>query len=532
MKSKLNRRLFLRGLGGAAVAAPFLGSIQERPAHAQTSDGPKRLIVMFTHYGCLTNLWFPQTSHGPLSAAELQDRTISPLAPYVNKLLLPRGIRAMNEWNFSHARGQGNDPHTNPTGSFFSCQPITPHNQVHAFNDAKTDAMPIDRTLDHVIAEQISTNAGGVPLYMRLGGFENEMTAISYSGPSERFSGISSAAQVYSNITGLFQDGEPMTPDSYAALKGQSVIDIVRDDLTRLEGFNMSGADRQKLEAWKELLHEAGGVVSSAQCNPETATALGLPADSAPDIMSDIGGGRDVADLFSDLAVLAAICDLNRVIFLKYPGNYTFSGLGHTADSHGLSHRIGNPNQQGDCVDGVLSMLEDVDRYYAEKFAYLVGQLDSFDEGEGTTVLDNSATIWFNELSDGNAHNMNNMPILHAGSCGGYFKTGQAVNLDGGTNDLTPGNSLGQCADGGMADGISQATGTSAEIASRPINKYFCNIMNAVGCKAGPDGFPLAGGSGEVTHFGRWDRTEDFRNGPDGEPPLISDPGEFSELRA
>jgi hypothetical protein len=183
-------------------------------------------------------------------------------------------------------------------------------------------------------------------------------------------------------------------------------------------------------------------------------------------------------------------------------------------------------------VDGVLGMLEDIDRYYAEKFAYLVGKLDSFDEGNGT-VLDNSATIWFNELSDGNAHNMNNMPIIHAGSCGGYFKTGVAVNLDGGTNDLDAGNSLGQCMNPGeMANGASQATGTSAEIGSQPINKYFCNIMNAVGVKAGPDGFPLAGGTEEVTHFGRWDRTEDFRNGPDGEPPLISDPGGFEELRA
>jgi hypothetical protein len=529
MKTKLKRRLFLRGLGGRRIIKKFLGSIQERPAHAQESGTPKRLIVMFTHYGCLTNLWFPQTSHGPLSAAELQERTLSPLAPYASKLLMPRGIRAMNEWNFSHERGQGNDPHTNPTGSFFTCQPITPHNQVHEFNDAKSNAMPIDRSLDHVIAEQISP--GGAPLLMRMGGFENEMTAISYSGPEERYSGISSAAQVYSNITGLFQNDQPMSPDTYAVLRGKSVIDVVRDDLSTMERFDMSGSDRQKLEAWKELLDQNGGVVASAQCNEETAAALGLPGQSGADIMADVGGGRDVADLFSSLATLAAICDANRVIFLKYPGNYTFTGLGHTGDSHGLSHRIGTADQQGTCVDGVMGMLEDIDRYYAEKFAYLVGQLDSFDEGDGT-VLDNSATVWFNELSDGNAHNMNNMPILQAGGCGGYFKTGQAVNLDGGTNDLTAGNSLGQCNNPGEeANGISQSTGTPAEIGSRPINKYFCNLMNGVGVKAGPDGFPLAGGTGEVTHFGRWDRTEDFRNGPDGEPPLISDPGEYSELR-
>ncbi len=531
MKTKLNRRLFLRGLGGATVAAPFLGSIQERSARAQDLSPPKRLIVMFTHYGCLTNRWFPQTSHGPLSATELQARTLSPLAPYVNKLLLPRGIRSMNEWTGQNLRGQGNDTHTNPTGSYFTCQPITPHNQTHMINDAKYDAKPIDRSLDHVCAEQIS--ASKVPLFMRLSGFETDMSAISYSGPEERYSGITSASQVYSNLSGLFQDDEPMSPDTYRVLRGKSVIDVVRDDLTTLESFDMSGSDRQKLEAWKELLHQTGGIVASAQCNEETATALGLPANSpGTNIMADIGGGRDVADLFSSLAVLAAICDANRVIFLKYPPNYTFTGLDHTGDSHGLSHRIGTPDQQGECIDGVLGMLEDIDRYYARKFAYLVGQLDSFDEGEGT-VLDNSATVWFQEMSDGNAHNLNNQPIVQAGSCGGYFKTGQAINLDGGTNDLSAGNSTGQCNNpGDMANGFLQGTGTPPAVASKPINKYFCNLMNAIGVKAGPDGFPLNGGQAEVTHFGRWDRTEDFRNGPDGFEPNITSPGGFDALKA
>ena len=36
-------------------------------------------------------------------------------------------------------------------------------------------------------------------------------------------------------------------------------------------------------------------------------------------------------------------------------------------------------------------------------------------------------------MSDGNSHNLNNLPILQAGSCGGYFKTGQAVNVENGS---------------------------------------------------------------------------------------------------
>src|SRR6476620_8237695 len=98
MTKQVNRRIFLRGLGGAVVAAPFLSSLWERRLKAQAAAPPKRLIIMFTHYGCITTKFFPTVSHGPLAAATDLSTTLQPLAPYVKKLLLPRGIRSMNEW--------------------------------------------------------------------------------------------------------------------------------------------------------------------------------------------------------------------------------------------------------------------------------------------------------------------------------------------------------------------------------------------------------------------------------------------------
>jgi hypothetical protein len=55
--------------------------------------------------------------------------------------------------------------------------------------------------------------------------------------------------------------------------------------------------------------------------------------------------------------------------------------------------------------------------------------------------------------------------------------------------------------------------------------------MNALGVKAGADGFPLRGGTAEVTKFGRYDRTEDFIGGT-ANPAVIHDPGEFTALKA
>src|SRR5690606_287269 len=124
------------------------------------------------------------------------------------------------------------------------------------------------------------------------------------------------------------------------------------------------------------------------------------------------------------------------------------------------------------------------------KFAHLVSQLDAIAEGEGT-LLDNCAAVWFQEFSDGCAFNVNNMPIIQAGSCGGYFKTGRAINVDGGSSDLHRGNSQALCIDGGSFEfNEFKSSGTPPEVANAPINKYYCNLMNAIGVKAGADGFP------------------------------------------
>src|SRR5580658_2893073 len=172
MSQRLNRRQVLRGVTGACVTAPFLGSVWDRQAKADGDAGaslaPRQLIVMFTHYGCITNSFFPVKSHGPLAASDLSP-TLSPLAPYVGKLLLPRGIRAMNEWTANNdgtnGLGQGNDPHTQVVGTYFTCQPVTPNSNDPFSFDASTkfNAVPIASSLDHVMAQQISP--GGLPLY-------------------------------------------------------------------------------------------------------------------------------------------------------------------------------------------------------------------------------------------------------------------------------------------------------------------------------------------------------------------------------
>ncbi len=302
----------------------------------------------------------------------------------------------------------------------------------------------------------------------------------------------------------------------------------------------MSQADKTKLAAWKELLHQTGTIMTPAQCTPEVAALLGATQDnvsasgsSSADVLTrKISDSLDGADVYSSIAVLTAVCNANPVIFLKYPQNFTFSGLGLMVDSEALAGRIGNATTDGPCLPGAIDMLLRIDSYYASKFAKLVSMLHDISEGDGTTALDNTAAVWFQEMSDGSAQNLNNIPIVQAGSAGGYFKTGWVVNVEDGSPNLSNGNSESACTDGtsNMISGSSQSTGTDPKLANAPINKYYCGLMNALGVKAGTDGFPAKDGPAEVSRFGMYDRTEDFIGGG-STPATIHDPGEFDALK-
>jgi hypothetical protein len=134
-------------------------------------------------------------------------------------------------------------------------------------------------------------------------------------------------------------------------------------------------------------------------------------------------------------------------------------------------------------------------------------------------------------MSDGNSHNLNNLPILQAGSAGGYFKQGWAVNVEKAATDMSQGNSDSDCMGGQSPSNKLDSLGTPPTTATMPINKYFCNLMNAIGVKAGADGFPAMGGTNPVSKYGKYDDTKLFSDGGT-KPATIASPGEYTELRA
>ena len=285
---------------------------------------------------------------------------------------------------------------------------------------------------------------------MQIGGVggstSNTQSVISFDKANQIFPGYGSPTQIWNSLTGLFGKG-PTTPDTYKAARGKSVVDLVRDDLSALQRVNMSASDKKKLSDWVDLLNQTGGTVG-AQCTMDTATKIGLTAEA---VQKAAGGGLNadlsvITPVMMNLAVLTSICDSNRVIFVKCPATMFSENLGLTVDvpwsvpphwkcQHGRSmplRRDGDDSQ--------------IDGFYAQQFAFLVKQLDSIVEGD-KTLLDNTATVGCRKCRMATA----TISTIYRSSrreAAGYFKVGQAINVEAGKTDLTVGHSEEECKNG------------------------------------------------------------------------------------
>jgi hypothetical protein len=507
----VKRRLFLRGAAGAALAAPFLHSLR-KPAHAQdVANNPRRMVIFYTQNGCLTNRWFPTVEDGAIDASSLSGTTLAGLSDYADRMLFPRGLAMF-------PKGQINgyfDPHDQGMGSKLTAASIDPEG----------DHWALGRSLDHVAADYVNPGTTG-PLVLSVGNvFANVKGIISYTGAQEPYSPETRPTNVYNTLTGLFGSGStadsPATEADYRVTQGNSIIDLVRDDLDTLRRLNMSGNDQRKVDDWLSLLRETEVAVVSAACNADNAAALGITDDA---VNTASGGGGDGGfgggfvdtataftvggDMMLRLIALSMVCDANRSIIMQWPGFVTFNwdGIQHDYDHHGLSHRVGSAAVGGACVDGVIEMINQIDQWYAGRYAQLVQLVDSIPEGDGT-MLDNSAVMWLPELADGNAHNNNNLPIAIAGSLGGYLKQGVSVNVD--SRELGTGNSEASCQNPGDEVGFNTGSNTG----NVPLNKLYVTLLNGLG--ATDNGAP-------VQSFGLWDSNTEG----------ISNPGELDLLKA
>ncbi|HEU5073948.1 MAG TPA: DUF1552 domain-containing protein, partial [Polyangiaceae bacterium] len=147
MRSRLPRRRFLAGFGGALVGLPYLESLAPRPAKAQ-APAVKRFGVFFACNGVDMGRWFPNGDFGALTEAHLSGTANEALNPFRDKLLVPRGVQmAPRGWGRD---GGGGDDHGKGMA----------HKLTAQFADAD-EWLALGPSVDHVIAAEINPGTAG-----------------------------------------------------------------------------------------------------------------------------------------------------------------------------------------------------------------------------------------------------------------------------------------------------------------------------------------------------------------------------------
>jgi hypothetical protein len=128
------------------------------------------------------------------------------------------------------------------------------------------------------------------------------------------------------------------------------------------------------------------------------------------------------ATAMMDLAVRALSCDLTRIASVQLSrgfSNIVHSWVGSTQGHHTVSHLAGDNTVE----------LQNIDRWYATQFAYLLGALDAVKEGNGT-MLDNTLVVWGREMGT-TSHKMQPVNLIMAGRARGALATGRLVEANG-----------------------------------------------------------------------------------------------------
>jgi hypothetical protein len=124
--------------------------------------------------------------------------------------------------------------------------------------------------------------------------------------------------------------------------------------------------------------------------------------------------------------VLAMQCDVTRVFSYQTgspaggPQDESFPQLGIPQQHHAISHHQG--------LKANLDKLTTIDTYSVSLIGYLLSKMKAVPEGNND-LLYNSTLFFSSDVSDGNTHSHNDMPILVAGHGGGLLKTGQHISF-------------------------------------------------------------------------------------------------------
>ena len=412
------RRSFLRGAAGATLALPWLESL----ATAGTVRPARRLAIFYVPIGVVRCGFFPGEENLPISPFRIsQDGrprrdfepsvgirpletlppTQQPLEHLKDKLTLITGLDRFFK--------SGSDVHAQCGSCFLSSA---------AADDVQEESVyPLDRTLDHVIADHIGNATPLRTLELSCNSHQDNKESIYFDNISWYAAGhvapsIRDPRKAYRRMFGMKQ------LQAY-----HDITDLVLEDARDMQR-RLGAADRQKFSEYfdgiRTLEHQMDRL---EQMRGELAK---VPLEEPSEAHLPRGA---YIRLMGDLMVAALQTGLTHVATLmvgpeRWDTPFMYESLFEKPMSHhGMSH------YQKQYVEQLLQ----IDRFHMEQFAYLVEKMDGIQESDGSSLLDNTIFTYGSGLGDGAKHQYTELPIIVAGSGGGRLLTGQHLHCPKGT---------------------------------------------------------------------------------------------------
>jgi hypothetical protein len=242
------------------------------------------------------------------------------------------------------------------------------------------------------------------------------------------------------------------------ALQRKSVNDVVREELSSLlSRSDLSKADHDRLDQHFQSIRDVETTMMNMglQCSADGIDTQALDAMNSGSAFSQNGKIEDVAKLQMELVALAFSCNATRVATLQLGDgtdytNYTIDGV-QAERFHWVSHRRYSDKFDGDPLPNALEWHIAIDRIRMNTFKYMLDKWANYSTPNGP-LLDNAFALWTNHVAAGVSHGFDNLPIIIAGSAGGYLKQGQYIDAGGVTNNQLH-NTLITAAGGKNGDG-------------------------------------------------------------------------------
>jgi len=415
--SSISRRKFLRGLGGAALALPWMESVSPS---AEDRQVPWRMAHFYVPIGVVRRGFFPgEADHvipkgnlgGVMKSLGRQDPrfsarpleqltpTLQPLDGLQKKITLITGM----DRTFQH----GTDVHAQCASCYLSsAEPYT----------IEGTAWPLDRTLDHMVADQIGARTPFRTLEFSCNSHRDNKESIyfdniSWYGTGHLAPSIRDPRKMYQR---LFSTRE--------INRYRDVTDLVLEDARSLQK-ELGDADRQKFAEYFDSIRTIETQMDRLEKMRAELAMAGF--EEPPEAHLPRG---EYIRLMGDLMVVALQTGLTNVAtFMVGPERwdtpYRFEGLFDKPRSH---HQMSH--NQTRMIDDLLK----VDRFHMEQYAYLLKKMDSIEQADGTSLLDHTLFTYGSGLGDGSTHQYNDLPIVVAGG-GRQVQSGQHLHMPEGT---------------------------------------------------------------------------------------------------